>query len=280
MHQFLLRLLLYLNTFLIGTGWCLAESTLEKARLQGVIRVGFANEAPFSYATSSGRFTGESPEVFKQIMQRLGVARVEGVLTEWATLIPGLKAGRFDAIVSGMYITPRRCKQILFSNPTYAIDEAFIVKNGNPEGVTNFVEAAEKDVKLALVAGTVEMRYAKIAGLSRMQWVVVPDFASAVATVRSGRAAAAALTSLTAKTIAAKDDAIESAEPFVFTHQGKRFRSQGAFGFRKEDDELRDAVNNALAEFIGSEKHLELIAPFGFDAGNLPDQSADQLCRN
>lgn len=260
------------------SGWVQAESTLDRVRSSGTIKVGFANEAPYSYVTSSGEFTGESPEVFRKVMKQLGVKKVEGVLTEWGALIPGLKSGRFDAIVASMYITPRRCKQISFSNPTYGITEAFIVKNGNPDGIATYADAVSKKSKIAFVAGTAEMQHAKLAGISRTQWVVVPDFASAVAAVKSGRASAAALTSLTAREVAAKDDAIERVKPFTFTHEGKSYRSEGAFGFRKEDTELRDAVNAALADFIGSEEHLQLIEPFGFDSSNLPAKSAAQLC--
>ena len=44
-----------------------ADSTLETARANGYIRVGFANEAPFGYATPEGKLTGEAPEVAKAI---------------------------------------------------------------------------------------------------------------------------------------------------------------------------------------------------------------------
>jgi len=94
---------------LATSGLASAQTTLEKIREQGFIRVGFANEAPYSYANASGQLTGESPTVFKHVMQKLGVKEVDGVLTEWGALIPGLKAGRFDAIVASMYITPKRC---------------------------------------------------------------------------------------------------------------------------------------------------------------------------
>ena len=86
-----------------------AETTLEKARQQGYIRVGFANEAPFGYATPDGKLTGEAPEVAKAVLTRMGIAEVDGVLTEFGSLIPGLKAGRFDIIAAGMFITPKRC---------------------------------------------------------------------------------------------------------------------------------------------------------------------------
>lgn len=256
----------------------LAQNTLEKIQEQGFIRVGFANEAPYSYATSSGQLTGESPTVFKHVMKQLGVDEVDGVLTEWGALIPGLKAGRFDAIVASMYITPTRCQQIIFANPTYGIGEAFVVKQGNPDGVSTYADAIEKDKKIAFVAGTAEIDHAKMAGMSRDQRLVVPDFAAAVAAVKSSRASAAAFTSLTAADLASKDDSIQRAEPFTFEHDGTIYKGEGSFGFRKEDTALRDAVNEQLAQFIGTPEHLEMIEVFGFDASNLPEKTAAQHC--
>ncbi|MFO7962577.1 MAG: ectoine/hydroxyectoine ABC transporter substrate-binding protein EhuB [Desulfobacterales bacterium] len=255
-----------------------AETTLEKIQRQGYIRIGFANENPYAYATSDGKLTGESPTVFRYVMKQLGVSEVDGVLTEWGSLIPGLKAGRFDAIVASMYITPKRCEQILFANPTYGIGDAFIVKTGNPEGIRSFEDVAEKNVKVAYVAGTAEIGYAKMAGVKRKNRVIVPDFASAVASVKSGRTVAAALTALTAKSVAAKDDDIERTPPFTFRHNGKSYRGEGSFGFRKEDTGLRDAVNEVLADFIGTPEHLGMVAPFGFDESNLPEKTAAEHC--
>lgn len=255
-----------------------ATSTLERIREAGVIRVGFANEAPYAYATADGELTGESPAVFRHVMKRLGVERVDGVLTEWGALIPGLKAGRFDAIVASMYITPRRCRQILFANPTYGIGEALVVPAGNPEGLRDYADAVEKKATVAFVAGTAEIEHARMAGLPRRQRMIVPDFASAFAAVKAGRASAAALTALTAGVLAGRDEAVERAEPFTFVHEGRSYRGEGSFGFRPEDTALRDAVNEELARFIGTEEHLAMVAEFGFDASNLPQKTAEQLC--
>ncbi|TXL63581.1 ectoine/hydroxyectoine ABC transporter substrate-binding protein EhuB [Zeimonas arvi] len=263
---------------LLSAGFAQAESTLERIRMEGSIRVGFANEAPYAYADSTGELTGESPTVFRHVMKQLGVNKVEGVLTEWGALIPGLKAGRFDAIVASMYITPRRCKQIVFADPTYGIGEALIVKAGNPDGLRDYADAVRKKRKIAFVAGTAEIQHGRMAGMTRKQQLIVPDFAAAIAAVKAGRASAAALTSLTAGELAAKDEGIERAEPFTFTHKGKRYRGEGSFGFRPEDTELRDAVNAELKKFIGTDEHLAMIAPFGFDKSNLPEKTAAQHC--
>lgn len=253
-------------------------ATLHKIRQQGFIRVGFANEAPYAYTDADGRLVGESPAVFRHVMQQLGVPRVDGVLTEWGSLIPGLKAGRFDAIVASMYITPRRCRQVLFANPTYGVGEAFIVRAGNPDGISTYADAVAGRRRMAFVAGTDEMRHGRLAGLKRAQLMVVADMAGAVAAVKAGRASAAAFTALTAQDLAGKDAALERAEPFTFEHAGKRYRGEGSFAFRRQDRALRDAVNAELARFIGTDAHLALVAGFGFDRSTLPEKTAAQLC--
>lgn len=262
----------------LGFAQAQAQTTLEKIQEQGFIRVGFANEAPYAFATNSGQLTGESPSVFSHVMAQLGVDQVDGVLTEWGALIPGLKAGRFDAIVASMYITPTRCKEILFANPTYGIGEAFLVKSGNPDGVNNYEDALRDGRTIAFVAGTAEIEHAQMAGLERKQRLIVPDFASAIAAVKANRASAAALTSLTAADFASKDSSLERAEPFTFTHEGVAYKGEGSFGFRLEDETLRDAVNEQLDQFLGTPAHLAMVEPFGFDASNMPEKTAEQHC--
>ena len=257
-----------------------AETTLERIQKQGYIRVGFANEAPYAFATVEGKLSGESPSVFRYVMAQLGVKEVDGVLTEWGALIPGLKARRFDAIVASMYITPKRCKQIVFANPTYGIGEALVVKKGNPDGVNTYDDVVKKGLKIAFVAGTAEIGHGRLAGIKRDQEVTVPNLAAAVASVKSGRASAAAFTSLTAKDLAEKEVGIDRAQPFTFEHNGKKYKGEGSFGFRMGDTSLRDAVNVELAKFLGTPEHLKMVGEFGFDASNMPEKTAAQHCAN
>ncbi len=260
------------------------ESTLDRIRREGVIRVGYANEAPYAYMdTASNRLTGEAPEILRVVMKQLGVAKVEGVLTEFGSLIPGLKARRFDIIAAGMYITPERCDQIAFSNPSYVIGEAFVVPKGNPLGLHSFEDVAKHGTaKLGVMAGAVEHGYARRIGVPEERIVVFPDNISGLDGVRAGRADAFAATSLTVHDMLAKasDDRVERADPFTDPIiDGVSVKGYGAFGFHIEDAELRDAFNSELATFIGSPEHRELVAPFGFTEVNLPkDVTAAELC--
>ena len=98
-----------------------AVSTLEAAKAAGKIRISYANEAPFAYMDSQrAEVTGESVEIARVVLKRMGINQVEGVLTEFGSLIPGLQAKRFDIIAAGMYVTPERCRQAAFSIPPMA----------------------------------------------------------------------------------------------------------------------------------------------------------------
>src|SRR3546814_12982141 len=125
----------------------------------------------------------------------MGIIEVDGVLTEFGSLIPGLKAGRFDIIAAGMFITPARCNEVAFSEPSYGIGQAFLVKEGNPDGIADYASIAENDdLKLAVMAGAVEVGYAKSAGVEMGQRVVLPDQSRLVQAVPAGRANAASRT--------------------------------------------------------------------------------------
>lgn len=260
--------------------------TLARLRRQGVIRIGYANEAPYGYIdTATGEITGEAPEIARVILEQLGVERIEPVVTEFGALIPGLKAGRFDLIAAGMYITPTRCRQISFSDPTYQIGEAFAVVAGNPLDLHSYEDVARHPTaRLGVVGGAIEHTYAREIGIPEDRIVVFPDNISALTAVWTRRIDASAATSLTIHDLLRKADTdqLERAEPFHDpVIEGKTIRGYGAFGFRKDDQEFLREFNRALEGFIGSEEHLRLTGPFGIIEETLPgDVTARELCES
>jgi polar amino acid transport system substrate-binding protein len=257
--------------------------TLERIRSTGVVRIGYANEAPYGYLDSaSGKITGEAPEIADVILRRMGAQRVEPVVAEFGSLIPGLKARRFDVIAAGMYITPERAEEIDFSNPTYAIGESFLVLAGNPLDLHSFEDVVDSPTaRLGVMGGSVEHGYAKTLGVPAKRIILFPDYPSALAGLKTGRVDALAATVLTADDLLRKsnDPGIERAHPF---HDpiinGKQARGYGAFGFRKADSAFLNEFNRQLAAFIGTPEHLALVEPFGFTAEALPgDVTAAEL---
>jgi polar amino acid transport system substrate-binding protein len=259
-----------------------AQSPLqEKIADSGQVVIGIANEAPYGFSTADGTVTGEAPEIAKHILGEMGVEEVEGVITEFGSLIPGLNAGRFDMIAAGMFLTPERCAQITFSEPTYGIGQAFLIQEGNPKNISNYEDvAANSDVTLAVMAGAIEGQYAQQAGVPVGQLLVVPDRAAGTAAVEAGRADAFALTSLTIGDIVeARGDGSGLAMTDAFsTVAGQNVKGHGGFGFRNEDAEFVDEFNQQLAEFIGTEEHLALVEPFGFGKDELPELTRNEIC--
>lgn len=259
------------------------ENTLQRIQRTGVVRIAYANEAPYGYRdTATGEVTGEAPEIAKVILKRLGAKEIETTLADFGQLIPGLKAGRYDMIAAGMYITEPRARQIDFSNPTYAIGEAFMVLEGNPKDLHSYTDVAEHaDAKLGVVGGTVEQGYAAEMGIPSARIVVFPDNATAIAGLKAGRIDAFAGTALTVVDLLGKDDSgeLERAEPFTQPDlKSGQSKNYGAFGFRQADDAFREAVNAELKKFIGTQEHLDLVRPFGFTEKELPgDTTAADL---
>ncbi|MFG5862892.1 ectoine/hydroxyectoine ABC transporter substrate-binding protein EhuB [Metapseudomonas lalkuanensis] len=274
-HHRLLAACLLLGA--LGASVAQAETSLERIKSSGTIRIGYANEAPFAFTDTSGKVTGESPEIATQVFKQMGIDKVEPVLTEWGALIPGLRAGRFDVIAAGMYITPPRCKQVLFTDPHYQIPDTLLVPKGNPKNLHSYADIAkDPSLRLAVMSGTVELGYARQSGVKDEQIVQVPDTTAQLQAVRAGRADASVGTALTMKGLAAKGG--EQVEAVTNFKDDPAHTGYGALAFRPEDKDLRDAVNQQLKTWLGSEEHLKTVEPFGFDRSNLTDKTAAALC--
>jgi polar amino acid transport system substrate-binding protein len=255
-----------------------AESTLERIQRTGEVRIGYANEAPFAYTLPDGRVTGESPEIARIIFDKMGVKKIDSVLTEWGGLIPGLLAGRFDVIAAGMYVTPQRMRQVLFTDPHYQLKDTLLVANGNPAKLHSYADIARNgNAKLAVMSGTAQYVYAREAGIPDSRIMQVPTTIAQLQAVRTKRADAAVGTQLTMKELARKGGGrVEAVSDF---EDDPAHTGYGALAFRKEDKNLRDAVNRALKEWLGSEQHLRTVAPFGFERSNLTTKTVEEIAR-
>jgi polar amino acid transport system substrate-binding protein len=257
------------------------EDALSKYQKSKTITIGFANEIPYGYKDANGELKGEAPTVALAILKKLGITNVKAVVTEFGSLIPGLKAGRFDMISAGMYITPKRCRQVLFSNPTYAIGESFLVKKGNPKNLHSFEDVAKNDsIKLGVMAGAIESTYAKKTGIKRSQTINFPDYPSGLAALKTGRIDALAGTHLTMLELAKKEASVQQALPFKDPIiEGKEVKGYGAFGFRKNEPSMKKAFDKELAKYLGTKEHIEAVSVYGFGKATLTNgKTSQELC--
>ena len=92
--------------------WPLAAlaDTLDDIKKQGVLTVGTGvmGSKPWIWKNEDGSYSGIEYEMLQYIIKKLGVPNLELVPSQWESLIPGLKAKRWDIIFSGMTVTEER----------------------------------------------------------------------------------------------------------------------------------------------------------------------------
>ncbi|MDP8957976.1 MAG: ectoine/hydroxyectoine ABC transporter substrate-binding protein EhuB [Actinomycetota bacterium] len=239
-----------------------AEGLLAELQERGVARIGIANEVPYGYEDESGNVTGEAPEVAKEVLSRLGIPEVEAVVVEFGALIPALQAGQFDMIAAGMFITPERAEQILFSDPDYCGATAFAVPEGNPLGLSDFQSVVESGAQLGVLSGAVEEGYALESGVPDANLSRFGDTPSLFDALQAGRIDAVALTDVTVATQVAALPGFESTPGFIPVIDGEEQLGCGGFGFM--DEGFRDAFNEVLNEMQANDEIFPIVETFGF----------------
>lgn len=249
------------------------DQRLQKILRSGIIRIGYANDKPFSYKVHGAKtITGESWEIAKEILGRMGVKVIDGIETEFWSLIPKLRAGQFDMIASGVLMTPQRCKEILFSYPTYKNRDGLLVREGNPLELRTFQAVMRHPhAKVGVVYGSVASTYIR-SMMPTSRILPFSDIEKSVKALASGDADAFISSRITLQHFL--QEGMPSVE-LVPTFEGllvnnRPVEDYGGFGFRHEDRALRDAFDAQVRPFVGSESHVNLVRPFGFVPEDFP----------
>ncbi len=267
---------------LVGMTGHASAATLQEVKERGYIRVAVANEIPYGYMDMSGEAKGVGPDVAKHVMEQLGIDEIKWVTTNFGSLIPGLRANRFDMVAAEMAILPQRCKEVLFSEPNSSYGEGLLVAEGNPDNIHSFEAFAKNGKKIAIMAGADQLEMLQALGVPGNQMVTISNNADAISTVATGRASAYAATSLTVSQLAEKSDKVEPASDFTDpVINGEPARSWGAFTFTQESKDLRDAVSAELAKYKKTDGWQKTMANYGFsptDAKESFNKTTEQLC--
>jgi polar amino acid transport system substrate-binding protein len=252
------------------------DPTLKRVRDTGVLRIGYAVEAPYALLAADGRVTGEAPETARLVAARLGVRRIEWVQTAFDTLITELDEGRYDLVAAGLFVQPARAARVRFSASKLRVGAGLLVRSGNPAGLHSYADAvAGAQVRIAVVAGSVEHESLRARGLPEERLLVVPDADSGRAAVETQAAEALALSLPTTRDMARRSagrlESVAVGGRASASEAAARF--DVAFAFASGHEALARAWDRELATVLGSRAHLEAIAPFGFLPSDLPDRA-------
>ena len=86
---------------------------------------------PFESLTGDGKVEGIEIEILEKICQELGVT-LDIQQMDFDSVLPGVQAGKYDMGVSGISVTEKRQKNVLFTNPYCLAAQAIVVKEGSP----------------------------------------------------------------------------------------------------------------------------------------------------
>lgn len=129
---------------------------LDDIRKAGVLTAGNAllGARPSLWQEQDGTYRGIDADLLQEITKRLGIPRWQFIITEWTTLIPGLKVGRWDIVLSDQTITEERMfyGHITYSHPYFLLYDRIIVLGNSP-----FHTVADlKNATLGSVLGTTD----------------------------------------------------------------------------------------------------------------------------
>lgn len=249
-------------------------TTLEIAIERGYIRVAIANEPPYTEVTAGGDLQGAEPDVAREVFKRLGIADIQGTVTPYASMIPGLQADRWDAVTAGLFMNPERCEQVAYSEPVIVSTEAFAVPAGNPKGLLTVQDVLnDSSVSIAVLAGAFEETLLLEANVPESQLVPVQDGRSGMEAVQAGRADAFMLPTLSLNAIIEDHPGLE-----VTAFIPDVAPAGSGIAFRPEDSDLRDAYNAELIEFRKTDEFRDIMNGYGFDPDAGAATSMAELC--
>ena len=220
--------------------------------------------APFEYKAPDGSLVGFDIDIGNELCKRVN-AKCVWVENDFDSMIPALKAKKFDGILSSMSMTEQRMKEIAFTDKIYNSPTQMIGKAGSA-----LLPTAEslKGKRVGVQQGTMQETYAKALWAPKgvevvsyqSQELVYPD-------LMSGR-----LDASFQDTVAGSEGFLKKPEGKGFAFVGpevfdaKYFGKGTGVGVRKEDKDLKVLLDKALAEIIKDGTFKKLAAKyFDFD---------------
>ena len=187
---------------------------------------------PLEYKLPDGTLTGFGIDITNALCAELH-ARCVWVESSFDGMIPGLLARKFDVIASSMTITPKRQQQIAFTNRISNAPARLVARKGSP-----------------LLPTADALKGKRVGGV---QVVSYQNQDQVSADLVTGRLDAAFQAS-----IAASDGFLKKPQGKDFAFVGaaiddvKYFGQGDGLGLRKQDNDLREAFNHALATILAN----------------------------
>lgn len=230
------------------------ESTLERVQRTGVLRWGADTQGGEPYvfedADEPGRLVGFELELAEAVARELGV-RAELVQQDWSSLVPGLERGTFDVAMNGLEVTPARAGAVLFTRPYFVFRAQLVVRRG--ETRVRDLESA-RGRRVGTLASSMSWDLLRSSGAVVVTYEGVEE---PYADLAAGRLDAVLLDDIIASRYGLVREELELAAEVADGYY--------AIALRPGDEELRDAIDAALARIAASGELRRILARWNID---------------
>ena len=111
-----------------GSSSSSASPVLDRIQKRGELIVGtMGNMPPLNMTAKDGEIFGLEPDLARMMANAMNV-KVKFVTKPFSELLPALRAGEVDMVLSGMTITPKRNMEVAFVGPYFISGKAFLTK--------------------------------------------------------------------------------------------------------------------------------------------------------
>lgn len=202
---------------------------------------------PFNFVDSAGQLQGFDVDIAKTLCERMKV-ECELIVQDWDGIIPALLAKKYDAIIASMSITDERKKTVDFTNKYYQTPAKFVVRKDS--GITDTTPEALKGKVLGAQSATIHANYLED-NYKESEIKLYGTQDEANADLASGRldAIMADSTALWGWTTTTEDGkCCDFVGPAY--NDPKWFGEGAGIAVRKEDTDLKEMLNKAIAEIL------------------------------
>ncbi len=230
----------------------------------GEIRVGSVGDIkPYAFADADGKFSGFDIELFTDVAERAGIDDVVFTGQDFSSLLAAVANGQFDVGVAAIGITDERKQTVDFSEGYLA--GYLTLLSTKDSGVSSPDDLA--GTRLGVVQGTLQEAYA-VKNFSDAELVRFPDNNTAIAALNNGTVQAHFLDYESTKAYIEQYDLVSVADI-------PSFDAPAGFALKKGNDELREALNEGLAEAMEDGTWKELYQKW-FPGSPMPEQYLPQ----
>jgi polar amino acid transport system substrate-binding protein len=227
----------------------------------------YLQEPPFCFRSGDDVVRGCDVELAQVLVTMAGGGAFQPVEAEFAQLLPGLLDRRW-MMTTGLFVTDERRSRVAFSRPIWALHDGLLVRAINPRNIAGYGSLAlDTSAVLAVIVDQVQGATALRLGVPTDRIRLFRTQDEAARAVAAGHVDAyASVAAAHRGYLASHPDAKLAVVDVAIAEQPPAF---GAFAFAKESGDLRNAIDEALASYLGSPEHRALVSRYGFTAAEV-----------